>query len=104
VQGLCPLDTGALNVALAERYLSGTILLSDEEIFAGQKRLLEAGITVEPAGAAAFAALLAGALPEELLAGRTATNRLRVACVLSGGNPDPEQVKALVPTHVCASA
>lgn len=104
VQGLCPLDTGELNVALAERYVSGTVLLSDEEIYAGQKRLLEAGITVEPAGAAGFAALLAGALPEEFLAGRSATNRLRVACVLSGGNPDPAQVRALVPGHVLAEA
>lgn len=104
VQGLCPLDTGELNVALGERYLAGTILLSDEEIFAGQKRLLEAGITVEPAGAAAFAALLAGALPEDLLAGRDAKKPLRVACVLSGGNPDPAQVHALVPTHVLTNA
>jgi len=104
VQGLCPLDTGALNVALAERYLAGTILLSDEEIHAGQKLLLEAGLTVEPAGAAAFAAVLAGALPEELLAGRSPANPLRVACVLSGGNPDPEQVRRLVPSHVLASA
>jgi threonine dehydratase len=104
VQGLCPLDTGELNVALAERYLAGTILLADAEIYAGQKVLLEAGITVEPAGAAAFAAVLARALPEELLAGRDAARPLRVACVLSGGNPDPEQVKKLVPTHVLANA
>ena len=96
VQGLCPLDTGELNLALAERYLRGTILLSDEEIYAGQKVLLRAGITVEPAGAAAFAAVLAGALPPELLEGRSAANRLRVACVLSGGNPDPKQVAALL--------
>jgi len=104
VQGLCPPDTGELNVALAERYLAGTVLLSDEEIVAGQKLLLEAGLTVEPAGAAAFAAVRAGALPAELLAGRGPQKPLRVVCVLSGGNPDPEQVRRLVPAHVIASA
>lgn len=96
VQGLCPLDTGELNLALAERYLRGTVLLSDEEIYAGQKVLVRAGLTVEPAGAAAFAAILHGALPPELLEGRAAGNPLRVVCVLSGGNPDPKQVAALL--------
>jgi threonine dehydratase len=96
VQGLCPLDTGELNLALAERYLRGTILLSDEEIYAGQRVLLRAGLTVEPAGAAAFAAVLAGALPGELLEGRSRSNRLRVAAVISGGNPDPAQVERLL--------
>jgi threonine dehydratase len=96
VQGLCPLDTGELNLALAERYLRGTILLSDEEIYAGQRVLVRAGLTVEPAGAAAFAAVLHGALPPELLEGRSAERRLRVACVVSGGNPDPRQVAQLL--------
>lgn len=96
VQGLCPLDTGALNLALAERYLRGTILLSDEEIYAGQRVLVRAGLTVEPAGAAAFAAVLAGALPPEMLAGRSRENPLRVAVVLSGGNPDPAQLATLL--------
>ncbi len=96
VQGLCPLDTGELNLALAERYLSGTVLLSDEEIYAGQQVLVRAGLTVEPAGAAAFAAILHDALPPEMLAGRSAANPLRVACVLSGGNPDPAQIAALL--------
>ncbi len=96
VQGLCPLDTGELNLALAERYLRGTILLSDEEIYVGQRVLVRAGLTVEPAGAAAFAAVLAGALPPELLVGRSRANPLRVAAVLSGGNPDPAQLAALL--------
>jgi threonine dehydratase len=95
VQGLCPLDTGELNLALSERFLRGTILLSDEEILAGQKELVRAGIIVEPAGAAAFAAVRERALPEELLAGRTRDNPLRVAAILSGGNPDPAQLASL---------
>ncbi|HEX6886202.1 MAG TPA: pyridoxal-phosphate dependent enzyme [Planctomycetota bacterium] len=92
VQGLCPLDTGELNLALAERFLRGTVLLTDEEILAGQRILVKAGLVVEPAGAAAFAAVLHGALPPELLEGRSAANPLRVAAVLSGGNPDPAQL------------
>ncbi len=96
VQGLCPLDTGELNLALARRHVSGTILLSDEEIHAGQRVLVRAGWTVEPAGAAAFAALASGKLPPELLAGRGRARALRVCCVVSGGNPDPRQVEALL--------
>jgi len=95
VQGLCPLDTGELNLALVERYVRGTILLTDEEIYAGQRVLVEAGLTVEPAGAAAFAAILHGALPPELLEGRDAGDPLRVVAVVSGGNPDPAQIRAL---------
>lgn len=96
VQGLCPLDTGELNLALAERFLAGTILLSDEEIYAGQQVLVRSGLTVEPAGAAAFAAVLHGALPPELLESRSAADPLRVAAVVSGGNPDPKQIAALL--------
>ena len=96
VQGLCPLDTGELNLALAERFLRGTILLSDDEIYAGQKALVQSGLTVEPAGAAAFAAVLHEALPPELVEGRTSANPLRVACVISGGNPDPAQLVSLL--------
>ena len=95
VQGLCPLATGELNLALAARYVEGTITLSDEEIMAGQRTLVQGGLTVEPAGAAAFAAVLAGALPEELLEERGSSDRLRTACVVSGGNPDPEQLAGL---------
>jgi len=96
VQGLCPLDTGELNLAIADRHVRGTILLSDAEIYAGQKVLVRSGLTVEPAGAAAFAALLAGALPPELVETRSAQNPLRVACVVSGGNPDPAQLGRLL--------
>ncbi|MEW6071999.1 MAG: pyridoxal-phosphate dependent enzyme [Planctomycetota bacterium] len=95
VQGLCPLAVGEINLALAERYVEGTISLSDPEIFAGQRHLVRAGQVVEPAGAAAFAAVLAGALPAELLAGRDARRPLRVCCVVSGGNADPDQLARL---------
>jgi threonine dehydratase len=95
VQGLCPLAAGRRNVALAERLLEGVVTLEDEEVFAAQRVLLGAGYVVEPAGAAAFAALHAGGLPEDLLAGHDAAHPLRVCCIVSGGNADPRQLASL---------
>ncbi len=95
VQGLCPIEVGARNLALCTRYVEGIVTLSDQEIYDGQRELVQAGHTVEPAGAAAFAAIYIGAIPTELLEGRDAGNPLRVACVISGGNADPEQLESL---------
>jgi len=95
VQGLCPLASGELNVAIAKETLDGVFLVEDEETFAAQKRLVAAGEVVEPAGAATTAAVFSNKLPEELLAGRDAANPLRVAAIVSGGNPAPDQLAAL---------
>jgi threonine dehydratase len=95
VQGLCPLRAGARNIALVAELGNGMILLSDEAIFAGQRALVRAGHVVEPAGAAALAAVLAGELFPEIFEGRRAGARLRVACVVSGGNPDPAQLETV---------
>lgn len=96
VQGLCPPYAGAINTAICAAFLDGTLLLSDEQIFAAQKELVQrANLVVEPAGAAAFAAVRYGRLPAELLAGRSAKNPLRVAVTVSGGNPDPAQLAGL---------
>lgn len=95
VQGLTPTYSGQINVDVCSATLDGTILLSDDAIFAGQKRLVAAGEVVEPAGAAAFAAVVARKLPAELLAGRTSKDPLRVAVVVSGGNPDPAQLESV---------
>lgn len=94
VQGLCPMDVGWLNLALAERFVEGTVLLDDEEIFAAQRYLLRHDIVAEPAGSAATGAVLCGALPDELLEGRDEGDPLRVVCVVSGGNADPAQLEA----------
>ena len=95
VQGLCPLSAGALNTRICLRTVSGTTTLADDAIHAAQKRLVEAGFTVEPAGAAACAAVLEGSLLEELLAQRTAADPLRVVAVISGGNAEPTQLLSL---------
>jgi len=88
VQGLTPLYCGQINLDIARATLDGVFLLPDAAIFAAQKRLVAAGETVEPAGAAACAAVFEGLLP-------CAGARLRVAAVVSGGNPDPAQLESV---------
>lgn len=96
VQGLCPPAAGALTVAICARTLDGVLTLEDPPILAAQARLVrEGGWTVEPAGAAAPAVVFAGLIPPALLEGRSAADPLRVAAVVSGGNPDPEQLAGL---------
>jgi len=95
VQGLCPLAIGVRNLAICQRTVDDVVLLSDDEIHAAQARLVrEQEEIVEPAGAVTTAAVLRG-LPAALLEGRTRANPLRVAVVVSGGNPDPEQLESL---------
>ncbi len=95
VQGLTPTYSGQINIDICRVTLDGIVLLSDEEIFAAQKVLVGSGEVVEPAGSAAVAVVVSGKLPERLLQGRSATNRLRVAAVVSGGNPDPAQLESV---------
>lgn len=102
VQGLCPLAFGHLNTAICRTRVRRAFALEDAAILAAQRRLVhEGGWVVEPAGAAAAALFFApapGGLPpeiEELLEGRGPADPLRVAVVVSGGNPDPAQLEAL---------
>jgi threonine dehydratase len=93
VQGLCPPYSGALNIAVAKETGLELVALSDAQILAAQAELVRVGgWVVEPAGSAAFAVVRERALPARLYAGRTASNKLRVACIVSGGNPDPAQL------------
>ena len=70
---------GAWTLAMARRYLDGIFLLDDPTILAGLRFMLERGKQLlEPAGAAALAAVLAGRVPIR--------DGERVAVVLSGGN------------------
>jgi threonine dehydratase len=96
VQGLCPPYSGRLNTEVCGVHVDQVITLPDEDIFAAQRELVQrGGWVVEPAGAAAAALVLARKLPALSLIGRTPSNALRVACVVSGGNPDPAQLEAL---------
>jgi threonine dehydratase len=95
VQGLCPLSSGAINVATCAETVNEVLLVSDDHIFAAQAALVRAGEVVEPAGAATTALVLSGGIPAALLEGRSAQDPLRVVAIVSGGNPDPAQLEAL---------
>ena len=91
IQGLCPPNSGALNIAICAHTLDGMHVLSDPEIMDAQRVLAAHGETVEPAGAATLALVRSGCFE-----GRTPEDPLRVAVVVSGGNPDPAQFEALL--------
>ena len=80
---------GAWTLAMCQRYLDGLILLDDPTILAGVRFAAERMKQVlEPAGAAALAALLFGRIP--LRAGD------RVCVVASGGNVETSKLGSLL--------
>lgn len=80
---------GAWTLAMTQRYLDGVILLDDPTILAGMRFAVERMKQVlEPAGAAALAAVLAGRVPIR--------DGERVAVVLSGGNVEVERIGELL--------
>lgn len=95
IQGLTPPYAGELNREIAARYGARMCVLSDDAILAAQARIVgRTGWRLEPAGAAAAAAVFARALPEDLV--HRPGGPLRVAAILSGGNPDPAQFEAVL--------
>jgi len=87
--GIRNLSPGALTFPILKQHLSDVLLVSDAEIEAAVRfLLLRAKLLVEPTGAVAVAALLAGKLP--LPPGA------RVGAVLSGGNIDPDLLARLL--------
>ena len=88
--GLAPPFVGELNLAIVERAVERVVTVADVEIRAAMALLLERlKLLVEPAGAAAMAALMHGRIPVEPGA--------RVAVVLSGGNVDVQRLAELLP-------
>jgi len=80
---------GTWTLAMAQRYLDDVILLDDPTILAGMQFAIERLKQVlEPAGAAALAALLAGRIP--------INDGERVAVVLSGGNVEVDGIGHLL--------
>ena len=80
---------GERTLAMGRRYLDGVLLVSDAEIASAMRFAWERMEQVlEPAGAAALAALLAGRVPLR--------RQDRACAVLSGGNVDRDRFDALV--------
>ncbi len=87
--GLNAPSAGRLALDVARRYLEGVILVDDSTILSGLRFSIERlKQVVEPAGAAALAAVLSGAVPIR--------NGDRVAVILSGGNVAPDRLGALL--------
>ena len=87
--GLAAPFAGALTLAMCRRYLDGLVLLDDPTILAGVRFALERTKQVlEPAGAAALAAVLFGRIP--------INDGERVAVVASGGNVDVARLGELL--------
>lgn len=87
--GLAAPMVGEMTLDAVRRFVDDVVLVTDEEILSALRDLL--GITkllVEPAGAAAVAALLAGKI--------RADRGSHVAAVLSGGNVDLDRLKTLL--------
>ncbi len=80
---------GVLNLEHVQKYVNDVVLVTDDEIANGMRLLMErCKIVPEPAGAAAFAALLHSKFfvrPEST-----------VACIVSGGNVDMSRLKAIL--------
>lgn len=85
--GLRTTRPGQWNFPLIQRLVDGVLLVSEEEIRdATRFTLTRMKLVVEPSGAVAAAAVLAGKLPQPFS---------RVGIVLSGGNVDLETLAAL---------
>lgn len=87
--GIAVQQPGALNFDFVRRYGVEVLTVSDEQIFAGMVRMLrEMRLVVEPAAAAAPAALLT----HERLLGKG----LIVCCIISGGNISQAMLEQVV--------
>ena len=87
--GLAAPFAGAVSQAIIERYADDIVLVSDEEIITALRLIVErAKVVVEPSGAAAVAALLAGkaGVPQGA----------KTVAILSGGNVDRATLKSLL--------
>ena len=87
--GLAAPFVGELNLAHAQHYVDDMVLVTDEEIIAAMRLIMErCKFVVEPAGAAAYAALLAGKI--DVAPGA------RVVSLLTGGNVDRDRLKDIL--------
>ncbi len=87
--GLAVPFVGDLNLAHVQHDVDDIVLVTDDEIIAAMRLIMERSKLVpEPSGAASFAALLAGKIP--IPAGA------QVVSIISGGNLDHSRLKAIL--------
>lgn len=87
--GLAAPFAGTYTLAHVQKFVDEIILVSDEEILDAMRFLIEkVKIVTEPAGAAGFAALLAGKIHT--------SKEDQIVCVLSGGNVDTSLLKKIL--------
>jgi len=87
--GLAAPFTGAHNLRHVKAFVDEVVRVTDDDIVRSLRLVMErCKLAAEPSGAAAFAALLAGAA--KVPAGA------RVVCVVSGGNVDREVLKRIL--------
>lgn len=88
--GLRTLSPGKLTFPILQKNLESVLLVTEDEIRAAVRFLMErVKIVVEPSGAVGVAAAMFGKLPAGVK---------RVGVILSGGNIDPEFLGTLYPT------
>ncbi|WAR25500.1 FSDH-like protein [Mya arenaria] len=86
--GLMPPSTGKVPYMLCQKYLEDVLLVTDDELLMGMRHLYDRGLKVEPAGAAAFTALLQARIPD--------TSGKKVVIVVTGGNITPPELAKLI--------
>lgn len=82
--GLSPPYSGPNTYRHCKKYVKDILLVSDTEILQGMFQLQKHGLMVEPSGAAAFAALYHGKVPD--------VKGKKVVVVITGGNVTPEEL------------
>lgn len=87
--GLASPFAGELTFAIVQQYVDDLVLVSDADLRDAMTLILErCKLLVEPAGAAAVAALLTGAIPVQ--------SGMPVVAILSGGNVDASRLAQLL--------
>jgi len=87
--GLAPPYAGKKTFHHVQEFVEDIVLVTDDEIKMAVKTFFQAGLVVEPSGAAAFAALQANKIPD-LLPGSN------VVVMVTGGNVTPEELCDLI--------
>lgn len=87
--GLAAPFVGEHNLAHVQRFVDEVVLVTDDEIIAAMRLIMErTKLVAEPSGAAAFAALLHNKF--------TVPAGARVVCMVSGGNVDRSRLKEIL--------